>query len=36
MNPTHMSRVPNIAPLLFAVLTLTGLLSVALFWSMSR
>jgi len=36
MNPTHMSRVPNIAPLMLAMLALDGLLTVALFWSMYR
>ncbi len=36
MDPTRMSRVPNLAPLMITVFTLTGLLTVALFWSMSR
>ena len=36
MNPTHMSRVPNIAPLMFVVFALSCLLTFALFWSMSR
>jgi hypothetical protein len=36
MNPTHMSRVPNIAPLMRIVFTLAGLLTAALVWSMSR
>jgi hypothetical protein len=34
MNPAHMSRVPNIVPLMVAVLALGSLLTVALFWSM--
>ncbi len=36
MNPTHMSRAPNIAPLMLVVFALSSLLTVALFWSMSR
>jgi hypothetical protein len=36
MNLTHMSRVPNIRPLMVVALTLSGLLTVALLWSMSR
>jgi hypothetical protein len=36
MNPTHMPRVPDLAPLMIAVLALSGLLTVALFWSMYR
>ena len=36
MNPTHMTRVPNLAPLMLAVFTLSGLLTAALVWSMSR
>ena len=36
MYPAHMLRVPNIAPLIIAVLTLGALLTAALFWSMSR
>ncbi len=36
MNPTRMSRVPNIGRVMVAVFALSGLLTVALFWSMSR
>jgi hypothetical protein len=36
MNPTQMSRVPNVAPLMRAVFILGGLLTAALVWSMSR
>lgn len=36
MNPTHVSRVPNIAPLMRVVFAVTGLLTAALFWSMMR
>jgi hypothetical protein len=36
MNPARMSRVPNLAPLMRVVFTLAGLLTAALFWSMSR
>jgi len=36
MNPTHVTRVSNIAPLTLAVFTLGGLLTAALVWSMCR
>jgi hypothetical protein len=36
MNPTLMPRVPSLAPLTLAVFALAGLLTVALFWSMSQ
>ena len=39
MNPTHVPLVTDLAPLMIAViavLALSGLLTVALFWSMYR
>lgn len=36
MDPTRMPHVPNLAMLMRVLFALTGLLAVALFWSMAK